>query len=55
MNLRFAYTALPLHVFNVSYTFRSFMGHHQRENKYKGFIKYLYGSSLGNVPRAYIK
>ena len=55
MDLQFAYTPLPLHVINVSYMFLSFLGHLQVENKYKGCTKYLYGSSLGNAPRAYIK
>jgi len=55
MDLQFAYTPLPLHIINVSYVFRSFLGHLQGENKYKGCTKHLYGSSLGNVPRAYIK
>jgi len=33
MALQFAYTALSLRVTNVSYVFRSFLGHFQGENK----------------------
>jgi hypothetical protein len=55
IDLQFAYTVLPLKVFNISYMFRSFLGHLQGENIYKGCIKHLYDLSLENVPHACIK